>query len=158
MEKKGISMRIIIEKSLRRLRMTDGEKEVFACPAALGRVPEGAKRAEGDGRTPEGSYFICLVKEAGKYGKSLGISYPGPEDASEALACGRIDEETYKNILAAHRERRRPPWGSPMGGEIYIHEGGAHSDWTQGCIALEKQDMERVFALHENVDEIRIVP
>ena len=45
-----------------------------------------------------------------------------------------------------------------MGGEIYIHEGGAHSDWTQGCIALEKQDMERVFALHENVDEIRIVP
>lgn len=158
MEKKGLPMQIMIEKSQRRLRVTDGEKELFSCPAALGRVPEGPKQAQGDGRTPEGSYFICLIKENGKYGKSLGISYPGPQDAAIALEEGRIDRMTYDNILLAHAQRRRPPWGSPLGGEIYIHEGGTHSDWTQGCIALETADMEYVFSICGDVDEVRIAP
>lgn len=153
-----IIMRIIIEKALRRLRVTQDGRELFACPVGLGRAPEGAKQASGDGRTPEGSYFICLVKENGKYGRSLGLSYPGPEDAENALKKGLIDQRTFDNILLAHREHRRPPWGSPMGGEIFIHEGGAAEDWTQGCIALETRDMDRLFALYPQVDEVRIVP
>ena len=151
-------MRIIIEKSLRRLSVLDHHNELFSCPVGLGRVSEGPKEAEGDGRTPEGRYFICLVKEAGKYGRSLGLSYPGPVDAQRALKAGFIDQATYDNILLAHQEHRRPPWGSPMGGEIYIHEGGAQSDWTQGCIALEAGDMDRLFALHQEVEEVWIVP
>ena len=124
-------MKIVIHKKERTLALTDGGAPVFACRIALGRAPEGPKQREGDGRTPEGSYFICLVKEAGKYGRSLGISYPGPADAQAAFREGRIDRRTLDNICAAHNENRRPPWGSPMGGEVYIHEGGSSSDWTQ---------------------------
>lgn len=43
-----------------------------AARVALGCEPEGPKQREGDGRTPEGVYAICLVKERGKYGRSLG--------------------------------------------------------------------------------------
>ena len=78
-------MRVVIEKRSRRLTVLDGERELFHCRAALGREPEGPKRREGDGRTPEGVYTICLVKERGKYGRSLGLSYPGVEDAQAAL-------------------------------------------------------------------------
>ena len=151
-------MMICIEKSLRRLTVYDGGQEVLRCPVALGAQPVGPKQREGDGRTPEGRYFICLIKEAGKYGRSLGLSYPGTADAQLAFDEGRIDERTLNNIRLASEERRRPPWGSPMGGEIYIHEGGAQNDWTQGCIALESADMDRLFPLRDQIDEVHILP
>ena len=151
-------MMIRIEKSLRRLTVYDGGQAVLRCPIALGAQPVGPKQREGDGRTPEGRYFICLIKEAGKYGRSLGLSYPGTADAQLAFDEGRIDERTLNNIRLASEERRRPPWGSPMGGEIYIHEGGVQSDWTQGCIALESADMDRLFPLRDQIDEVHILP
>lgn len=151
-------MRLVAEKQKRTLCLYDGEQLLYAWRMALGRCPEGAKKQEGDGRTPEGRYAICLVKENGKYGRSLGLSYPGTADAQLAFDEGRIDERTLNNIRLASEERRRPPWGSPMGGEIYIHEGGVQSDWTQGCIALESADMDRLFPLRDQIDEVHILP
>jgi murein L,D-transpeptidase YafK len=154
----GKAMRIIVEKHNRRLTVYNGDSAAFSCRAALGRVPVGPKRAEGDGRTPEGGYRICLVKPEGKYGRSLGLSYPSEADGQLALQEGRIDARTMEAIRLAHMENRRPPWGSPLGGEIYIHEGGSASDWTQGCIALEREDMDRLFPLWEEVEEVVILP
>lgn len=151
-------MQILIEKALRRLTLRKGAETLFSCRIALGREPAGAKEAEGDGRTPEGEYSVCLVKEQGKYGRSLGLSYPNPADAQRAFAQNRIDAATLANILLAHAENRRPPWGSPLGGEIYIHEGGSQHDWTQGCIALEEADMDELFPYHQNVKKVLIVP
>ena len=149
-------MKVLIEKAKRQLSVWDQAKQVFACRIALGAQPEGAKEREGDGRTPEGSYFICLVKENGKYGRSLGLNYPNPADAQRAFDEGRIDGQTIDNIRLAHQERRRPPWGSPLGGEIYIHEGGTESDWTQGCIALDSADMDVLFPTRDRIDEVFI--
>lgn len=151
-------MEILIEKCSRRLTVTDGEQMVFTCRVALGRCPQGPKQAEGDGRTPEGCYRICLIKEQGKYGRSLGLSYPGAQDAQLAFEEGRINQETLANIVQAHAQNRRPPWGSPLGGEIYLHEGGSHADWTQGCIALDEADMDQLFALHAQIQTVRILP
>lgn len=151
-------MWIQIEKNRRLLRLMEGEREAYRCRVGLGRCPVGPKEAEGDGRTPEGVYFICLVKEKGKYGRSLGLSYPGPEDAQRALAQGRIDRRTFESVRLAHAQRRRPPWGSPLGGEIYLHEGGGDRDWTQGCIALDARDMDAVFAAWPRVERVVILP
>ena len=151
-------MLLRIEKQSRRLILTDDGHPVFQCRIGLGREPIGPKKEQGDGRTPEGGYFICLVKEQGKYGRSLGLSYPNEADASAAFADRRIDERTLASIRAAIAEKRRPPWGSPLGGEIYIHEGGCQSDWTQGCIALEEPDMDVLFPLRDQIDEVIILP
>ena len=151
-------MKIVIHKKERTLALTDGGAPVFACRIALGRAPEGPKQREGDGRTPEGSYFICLVKEAGKYGRSLGLSYPNAQDAQLAYQEGRIDEKTLENVEKACAEGRRPPWGSKLGGEIYIHEGGSGSDWTAGCIALENKDVESLFSLCPLRTRVLIIP
>ena len=151
-------MQIIIQKTARTLTLWNNGSMLFTCRIALGSQPEGAKCMQGDGRTPEGRYFICLVKEAGKYGRSLGLSYPNPQDAQTAYAEGRIDERTLENVQAAHAERRRPPWGSPLGGEIYIHEGGAQTDWTAGCIALESADMDELFSYWPQVEDVLILP
>ncbi len=149
-------MIIEIVKHERRLRLICDSKTVYECRAALGRKPEGAKLASGDLRTPEGEYRICLVKPNGKYGRSLGLDYPNPADAERAFEEGRIDKKTLEAVRAARAENRRPPWGSPLGGEIYIHEGGSKTDWTAGCIALDEMDMDVVFAARESVKMVII--
>lgn len=151
-------MQIIICKAERRLYLMEGSTQLMDCRVALGREPKGPKRMQGDGRTPEGVYFICLVKEQGKYGRSLGLSYPGAGDAQLAFQEGRIDGRTLANVCRAQSRHLRPAWGSPLGGEIYIHEGGSQTDWTQGCIALDAQDMDRLFPYWPQVDEVRIIP
>ena len=149
-------MKILVEKARRLLTLMEDDIPLHSCPIALGREPVGRKQREGDGRTPEGCYYICLVKEQGKYGRSLGLSYPGPEDAEQGCAEGAIDLQAKEAILRAWEKGVRPPWGTALGGEIYIHEGGTDSDWTQGCIALCSRDMDAVFPLREKITVVEI--
>lgn len=149
---------LLIEKSKRQLTLFQGEEILLRCRVALGRCPVGRKLREGDGCTPEGVYTICLVKEQGKYGRSLGLSYPNRQDADLALQEGRIDLSTHQVILDRLAAGQRPPWGSPLGGEVYIHEGGTASDWTQGCIALETRDMDHLFPQWESIRQVEILP
>jgi murein L,D-transpeptidase YafK len=102
----------------RTLRLTENGCERMRARIALGSAPVGPKRREGDGRTPEGIYQICLAKENGKYGRSLALSYPNAEDARRAYAEGVIDRRTLSAIRAAAAEGPPPPWGTPLGGEI----------------------------------------
>lgn len=136
-------MTIVIEKQKRRLTLRSGDAVLFACKIALGFCPVGAKAREGDGRTPEGEYTVCL-KKAGKYGPALGLSYPSVADAVN----GQADAALLEKIRAASQNGQRPPWGSFLGGEIYIHGGGTEGDWTAGCIALADADAQ---ALYEQV-------
>lgn len=147
-------MKILIQKKQRLLSLLDSEGNLlFSCPIALGFAPEGPKEKEGDGKTPEGDYFVCL-KKMGKYGFSLGISYPNERDARKA---GASDD-----LIACIRERaeknERPPWGTALGGEIYIHGGGTDSDWTAGCIALSDQDAETLYGLAPSGTKVQIIP
>ena len=147
--------RILVHKKLRRLQALDENgHEAFRFPIALGRCPEGNKERQGDGKTPEGRYRVCLKNPQGKFGPSLGIDYPSPDDALRLGA----EEKLLELIRLAHREGRRPPWGSPLGGEICIHGGGTASDWTAGCVALENRDMEALFPLVALGTPVEILP
>lgn len=151
-------MRIVIEKARRKLRLVEGETELLCARVALGRCPVGAKQREGDLKTPEGTYQICLAKENGKYGLSLGLNYPNREDARRAYAEGRIDLETLHAVETAAAEGRRPPWGSPLGGEVHLHEGNVDRDWTAGCIALTPEDMAVLYAYRTRIEDVDIRP
>ena len=152
-------MIVRIHKAIRLLTLVDEhEKCILKASIALGVHTSAPKMLEGDGKTPEGTYRICITKEHGRYGNSLGLSYPNEADASRALADGRIDAATHTAILCAHKEGRRPPWGTALGGEIYIHGGGTQRDWTQGCIALEDDVMAQLFAFASQIAKVEILP
>lgn len=151
-------MRVEIHKSLRELTLWDGARPVLRARVALGREPVGPKRRAGDLRTPEGVYRICLARENGKYGLSLGLTYPNAQDARLALAEGAIDAEALHAVETALAEGRRPPWGTALGGEIYLHEGPVDTDWTAGCIALEHEAMAALFALRGQIEAVEILP
>ncbi|MEA4999412.1 MAG: L,D-transpeptidase family protein [Candidatus Limiplasma sp.] len=151
-------MRVVIEKSLRQLTLWDGEQALLRTRVALGRNPVGGKQREGDLRTPEGLYQICLAKEQGKYGKSLGLNYPNAEDAHRGFQSGQIDQTTLQAVVDAVAAGRRPPWGTPLGGEVYLHAGDVQADWTAGCIALAQEDMDVLFACRNQIEDVEIRP
>lgn len=151
--------RVVVEKSKRLLTAYDAAGAVLLrCRVALGRAPVGHKQKEGDDRTPEGRYFCCLKRERGKFGRALGVSYPSFADARAAVAEKRLDAALLPLFAAAEHEQKRPPWGTALGGEIYLHGGGADRDWTAGCIALDDENMQVLFALCAEGDVIEITP
>jgi hypothetical protein len=148
---------LTVHKAERRLVFEDrGERRELR--VGLGFAPVGAKEAAGDGKTPEGEYFVTHRNPKSAYFRSLGISYPNERDARRGLAAGRITRRQYRAIGAAERARRLPPQDTPLGGTIFLHGRGAGSDWTLGCIALEDDDMAFLFEHVGPGDRITILP
>jgi len=106
----------------------------------LGFAPRGPKRFEGDGKTPEGLYYIDRRNPNSKFHLSLGISYPNAQDRAYARAFGR-----------------------EPGGDIFIHgqpnllkPARGDDDWTWGCIAVKNREIEKIYAMVENGTPILI--
>ncbi len=94
----------------------------------------GTKRHRGDKATPEGSYKVTRKRGPGatKYYKALDIDYPNAEDLAR---------------FRAAKQRGEIPAGTSPGSLIEIHgHGGRGADWTEGCVALRNDHMDKVFA------------
>ena len=137
--------RVIVNKSHREMLLLRGESVLRSYRVALGREPVGHKEQEGDGRTPEGDYQVCMKNERSNYYLSLGLTYPNASDAERGLRDGLITRAQHKSIKGALDAGRCPPWNTALGGEIFIHGGGTARDWTWGCVALENPEIKELF-------------
>jgi len=130
--------RVFVNKGARDMFLLHHRRVLKRYKVDLGFAPEGHKRFEGDGRTPEGHYVIDRRNPNSDYHLSLGISYPNAADIALARAHGL----------------------SP-GGDIFIH-GEATTrarnglDWTAGCIAVKNREMEDIYAMVRNGTPITI--
>jgi L,D-transpeptidase catalytic domain len=99
----------------------------------------------GDGATPEGNYHVVRRKAAGetKFHKALLLDYPNEDDRKRfrrAKATGELGER------------------SAIGGLIEIHgEGGRGANWTDGCVAVTNDEMDRLFDVLEVGSTVVIV-
>ena len=137
--------RIFISKGRRQLTLYDGDRAVRTYPVALGLSPEGDKERQGDNRTPEGDFYVFTKNPRSAFYLSLGLSYPNAEDAERGLRDGLITKAQHRRILRAAARRAAPPRDTALGGDIYIHGGGAGRDWTWGCVALDNPDIKELF-------------
>lgn len=135
---------VLVEKAARRLTLFDdaGNPMRVYTGIQLGRAPVGAKRFEGDRRTPEGRYVIDYGNPESAYHLSLHITYPDSNDVKLARTQGR----------------------SP-GGLIFIHgqpNGYGNTrlagDWTDGCIALSNEEIEEIWGIVADGTPIEIQP
>lgn len=123
---------VVVKKGERKLYLISGKTVLKSYDVGLGSQPVGPKVFEGDGKTPEGVYFIDRKNPASRYHLSLGISYPSAQDVAHAAMMGL-----------------RP------GGDIMIHGLGPEGrtlakqrrDWTAGCIAVTDEEIEEIFAM-----------
>ena len=130
-------------KGKRRMYLLSGDKVLAKYKIGLGGNPIGHKQFEGDGKTPEGAYFIDRRNGNSAYHLSLGISYPNDRDRAYAEAMGR-----------------------PPGGDIFIH-GQPNGfgrlttlpyDWTAGCIAVSDAEIEELWRITPVGTEVEIRP
>ena len=140
--KKVTDPAIVVYKARRTLEVYDGETLVASYPIGLGPQPVGHKQREGDGKTPEGEYYVCVRNSASNFYLSLGVSYPNEIDAKQGLSEGAIDQATYNSIASAIGSKRQPNWNTALGGAIMIHGMGGDRDWTAGCIAVDNDVMD----------------
>jgi Transglycosylase SLT domain/L,D-transpeptidase catalytic domain/LysM domain len=149
---------LTIYKEKRSLELSVAGAPLRSYQIALGSDALRDKIREGDGRTPEGEFFICQRLSKGRWGPSLGISYPNMEDARRGLLSGLLDRVQYQEIVSAIANGLRPPWNTPLGGAICIHGRGNARDWTAGCIALDDADASELFALIPLGSKVSIRP
>ena len=131
---------IVVNKKARRMYLFEGNDMIRSYRIGLGSEPVGDKKMEGDGKTPEGLYYIDRKNPKSKYFLSLGISYPNKTDLAEASALGK-----------------------PAGGDIFIHGEDTKPnffkhDWTAGCIAVKNREIREIYALVDVGTPILIHP
>jgi murein L,D-transpeptidase YafK len=121
---------IVVSKKNRVMALMSGEATLKRYRVNLGFEPQGHKLRSGDGRTPEGRYYIDRRNPRSDFYLSLGISYPNVYDLARSQALG------YK-----------------PGGDIFIHGGPIRQadrrkkDWTAGCIAVSDEEIEEIWAM-----------
>lgn len=150
--------RIVIRKRARTLELFDGDKKVKKCKAALGFSPIFKKAVDGDGCTPEGDFYVFTKNEKSSYFLSLGLSYPNVQDAKRGITQHLITRDEYDEIVSAIGKKLKPPQDTRLGGEIYIHGGGTEEDWTDGCVAVENEDMREIFDIAAVGMRVTILP
>jgi murein L,D-transpeptidase YafK len=128
-----------VHKTDRKMYLLHNDKVLKSYDIALGFAPEGHKQFEGDGKTPEGLYYISHKNPNSNYHLSLRISYPNEAD-----------------IAFAEAEEKEP------GGDIFIH-GGPNSrvsrrDWTLGCVSVTDREMEVIYSMVDPGTPIYILP
>ncbi len=150
--------KIIVEKHKRILSLFDNKKLIKTYEISLGAMPKGDKEIEGDGKTPEGEFYIFTKNDKSAFFLSLGVSYPNKEDATRGLKQNLINQNEFDEIVNAIDLKEMPLQKTKLGGEIYIHGGGCEADWTQGCIALSNEDMQELFDIIKPGIYINIKP
>lgn len=139
------SQRILINKCERKLHFYEDGQLVGSFDIVLGFDPVGHKEVEGDGRTPEGTFYIFVKNPKSSYHLSLGLSYPSTSDAERGLRAGLISQAEHDEIVAAVSRKGMPPQKTRLGGEIYIHGESGDKPTTSGCIRLKNEEIEWLF-------------
>ena len=150
--------RIEVFKAKRQLVVYSGSSALKTFRIGLGSDPSSPKRRSGDRATPEGGYFISHKNPRSQYFLSLGISYPGIDDAKRGLRDRAISKAQYDQIVSALRQHLPPPANTALGGNIFVHGRGSSTDWTWGCIALDDADMRELYDAIEVGTPITIHP
>jgi hypothetical protein len=139
-----VADRVIVEKRKRRLTLLHHGEPIRVFTISLGSHPVGPKVAEGDGRTPEGTYTLDWRNPKSKYFLAFHVSYPNRQDIARARKMG-----------------------VPPGGQIMVHGYGKLPsgmttlkgiDWTNGCIALSNKEMAEIWRIVPSGTPIEIRP
>jgi hypothetical protein len=122
---------IVVRKLERRVTVYRAGVPIHHYAAGLGFNFLSDKRHSGDRATPEGKYRVIRKLPASKFYRALLIDYPNAEDQRRFARAKKSGE------LAA---------GARIGSLIEIH-GGGRNGLTDGCVALDDEQMLELFQL-----------
>ncbi|NQV90904.1 L,D-transpeptidase family protein [Candidatus Woesearchaeota archaeon] len=141
---------ILIDKCDRTLTFHNQEK-IKTYKIALGQGDLGDKITSGDGRTPEGKFYIeqiARIDTWGGYWMRLATVPRAVEDYKHENNTNLINEwekehgtiDTDKEVRSFNKDHSPDIWFG-----VGIHGGGNSLDWTNGCIAGDQEMKKGVF-------------
>ena len=140
-----VADRVLIEKGARKLHLLQGGEVFRTFEIALGIVPVGDKKEEGDFKTPEGRYLLDRRNPNSDFFLSIRISYPNAADRREAAVAG-VDPGGQ---IMIHGQPN-----APTRSEAYYRT----QDWTNGCVAVSNSDMIDIWLMTGDNTPIEIRP
>ena len=119
---------ILVDKSTRSVKVYEKGIILKRFNISLGFAPVGTKVKKGDGKTPEGLYYIEQKLANSSFYLALKVSYPNPWDIRRALD------------LNLHPGGQIMLHGVPNSGYDKKYHNN-NNDWTEGCIALSNKEI-----------------
>ncbi|WP_163560089.1 L,D-transpeptidase [Halomonas sp. NO4] len=123
-------------------------------PVSLGRGGARTARQRGDNATPLGEFRVNRFNRESQWHIFIGIDYPTPAHARMALKSGVYSQRDYDDYFSYYQRYGYPPQDTVLGGYIGIHGLGeadpdihASYHWTQGCVAVTNEQIERLDTL-----------
>ncbi|MEG0795414.1 MAG: L,D-transpeptidase [Odoribacter sp.] len=136
---------IVVEKVPAYCMIYYNGKKKYSFPVEFGKNWLGEKRCEGDYATPEGEYRVIkrLDGSRTRYYKALLLDYPNAVD--------RANFQKLKKDGVILRNAQ-------PGGLIELHGGGGRGgNWTNGCVALENEDMATLYRYTSKGTKVLII-
>ena len=147
---------LVVSKSARNLALCNGGALVNNFHIGISPPPDdvGDKVREGDGKTPEGVFYVANLVPNSSFYKAFLISYPDAQDAERGLSAGLIDQAQHDAIVNAQSNCEIPPQTTDMGSYVEVHGNFPGYDWTLGCVSVSDADMDVLWAsmgLHDTM-------
>jgi len=139
--------KVVVKKAERRLYLVQGDRSFRTYPISLGTNPRGHKERQGDGRTPEGRYYLDSRNAASRFRKSLHVSYPGTRDRLWASRKG-VDPG---GMIMIHGQPRPNRYRE-------LRELISQENWTQGCIAVSNDAIDEIWRYTRDGTPLDILP
>lgn len=141
----------------RRLSVVRGHHVIHEIPHfAIGINGAVDLRTRGSAMTPKGEFRVERINPNSRFATFIGINYPNPRVADQALARGLITPEEAQRIHRHYRQYRLSYPDTALGGHIGIHGLGNRDpflnqrvDWTEGCLAVENDQVRLLHSLVE---------
>jgi murein L,D-transpeptidase YafK len=144
---------LLVEGKKRTLSVMEGYavKKIFS-GLSFGSGGIRHKARKGDGVTPVGQYRIGWLNPNSRFKLFFGLNYPNGNDADRAVADGTISRNEASYIKSLERFHRTPPQNTRLGGMVGIHGVGMgdlavhHAlNWTDGCVALDNEQIDELY-------------
>ncbi len=148
------SVRIIIDTKALTLKVMQGNQETLSfSDIAIGKYGAAVDRRKGDHKTPLGHFAIAWITDNTSFHRFFGFLYPNKAHAERAFQSGLLDQKGWDTISRALAAGRLPPQNTVLGGNLGIHGIGKGDkriheqfNWTNGCVALTNEQIDRLSA------------
>ncbi|MBA1147210.1 L,D-transpeptidase [Ectothiorhodospiraceae bacterium WFHF3C12] len=143
---------VLIDTATEKARVFRGQDAIAGFNGiSIGRNGAARVRRRGDNTTPLGEFHVSRINYESRFHIFLELDYPTIRHAERALEAGIINRLTYRRVLDTMLRYGRPPQDTELGGYIGIHGIGKADatlhrrlNWTEGCVALTDQQIEKL--------------
>lgn len=136
---------VLVKKSISKLYLLKDNIILKEYNVVFGGNPKGHKVQEGDQKTPEGKYILDHKKHDSAFYKAIHISYPNENDLRKAKLLG----VSPGGQIMIHGQKNGFGWLSFVTQKF---------NWTDGCIAVNNDEMDEIWGLVDAGTPIEIQP